>query len=300
VKVTLKRVGLVAAAAAVALALSSCAPGARMLSVPTFNLDARGSGFVGGAPPGIGDGSALFRLALVANNPNPFALKLAALEGDLFLQDVRAAAVSFRGGLDLPASGSARLVVDVRVPLTAAPALLETLGAALGGGQVRYRVDSSVAVDVLGTTQSFPRFTLVEGRLDAGLALVAPSLALSSASLRVEGVDSVAVDMELNVTNPGPIGYLVSSPQLVLQVGGQDAATFALRPVPVPANGSAVAALTFRFDPLRLGTALAEQVRSATLGSGLAVTIRGGWQLEAAGIASLDLAPTRLLEAVVR
>ncbi len=297
---SLKRVSLVAAAVLVAIALSSCAPGARMLSVPTFTLDAAGSGFVRIDPPGVGDGSAVFRLALVARNPNPFSLRLAALEGDLFLQDVRAAAVSFRGGLELPSNGSSRLVVDVRVPLTAAPALLESLADVLGGNRVRYRVDSTLAVDVLGTTQRFPRFTLVEGSLETGLALVAPSVAVGAASLRVEGLTSVAVDLELNVTNPGPIGYQLSSPQVVLQVGGQDAAVASLSPVPVPANGSAVAALTFRFDPLRLGPALAEQVRSAAAGSGLAVTLRGGWGLDAAGIASLELRPTRLLEAVVR
>jgi len=287
-------------AAVAALVLASCAPGARMLSAPTFTLDARGSGFVRIDPPGVGDGSALFRVALVAENPNPFALRLAALDGDLFLQDVRAAAVSFRGGLELQSQGSSRLVVDVRVPLTAAPALLESLANVLGAGQVRYRVESSVAVEVLGTTQRFPRFTLVEGRLDTGLALVAPSVALGATSLRVEGLNSVVVDMELNVTNPGPLGYLLSSPQVVLQVGGQDAATARLEPVPLPANGSAVARLSFRFDPLRLGPALAEQVRAATLGSGLAVTLRGGWGLDAAGIASLELRPTDLLDAVVR
>ncbi len=297
---TPKRLVPVALAAVAALLLSSCAPGARMLSAPTFALDARGSGFVRIDPPGVGDGSALFRLALVAQNPNPFALRLSALEGDLVLQDVRAAAVSFRGGLELPASGSSRLVVDVRVPLAAAPALLESLANVLGGARARYRVEASVAVEVLGTTQPFPRFTLVEGSLDTGLALVAPSVALGSAALRVEGLTSIAVDMELNVTNPGPIGYLLSSPQLVLQVGGQDAAVASLEPVPVPANGSAAATLTFRFDPLRLGPALAEQVRSAAAGAGLAVTLRGGWGLNAAGIATLDLSPTRLLEAVVR
>ncbi|HEX7039221.1 MAG TPA: LEA type 2 family protein [Trueperaceae bacterium] len=297
---TPKRLSLVALAAVAALVLSSCAPGARMLSAPTFALDARGSGFVRIDPPGVGDGSALFRLSLVAQNPNPFALRLSALEGDLFLQDVRAAAVSFRGGLELPASGSSRVVVDVRVPLAAAPALLESLANVLGGGRARYRVDASVAVEVLGTTQRFPRFTLVEGSLETGLALVAPSVALGSASLRVEGLNRVAVDMELNVTNPGPIGYLLSSPQLVLQVGGQDAAVARLEPVPVPANGSAVATLSFAFDPFRLGSALADQVRAAAAGGGLAVTLRGGWGLDAAGIATLDLSPTRLLEAVVR
>lgn len=295
-----KRVTILLLAVCAALVLSACAPGARMLSAPTFRLDPTGSGFVRIDPPGVGDGSALFRLAIVAENPNPYVLKLAALDGDLFLQDVRAAATQFRGGLELPANGTARLIIDSRVPLAAAPALLESLANVLGGGSVRYRVDAAVAVDVLGTTQRFPRFTVVQGELDTGLALVAPRVALSSSALRVEGLSSVVVDLVLNVTNPGQIGYLLSSPQLVLQVGGQDAAVAELAPTPVPANGSVEAAVTFRFDPLRLGAALAEQVRSAAGGSGLAVTLRGGWDLEAEGIASLGLRATNLLDAVVR
>lgn len=282
------------------LVMTACAPGARMLSAPTFRLDPSGSGFVRIDPPGVGDGSAVFRLVLVAENPNPFALRLAALDGDLYLQDVRAAQAQFRGGLELPANGSSRLILDARVPLTAAPALLESLANVLGAGTVRYRVDAGVSVDVLGSTQRFPRFTLVEGQLDTGLALVAPRVAVGAASMRIEGISSVAVDLELTVTNPGPIGYLLSSPQMVLKVGGQDAAVAEMTALPVPANGSGTAQLTFRFDPLRLGPALAEQVRSAAAGSGLAVTLRGGWELQAAGIAGLTLQPTDLLETVVR
>ncbi len=284
----------------VALLLAACAPGARMLSAPTFRLDPNGSGFLRIDPPGVGDGSAVFRLVLVAENPNPFALRLASVDGDLFMQEVRVARAQFRGDLELPPQGSSRLVMDVGVPLTAAPALLESLANVLGGGELRYRVEAGVGVDVLGTVQRFPRFTLVEGGLSTGLTLVAPRLAVASSALRIESVSSVAVDLELSVTNPGPIGYMLSSPQLVLKVGGQDAALAELQSLPVPANGMGTTTVTFRFDPLRLGAALAEQVRAATVGSGLAVTLRGGWDLDAAGIASLSLRPTDLLDAVVR
>ena len=58
---------------------------------------------------------------------------------------------------------------------------------------------------------------------------------------------------------------------------------------------STMTALSILRDP-----ALAEQVRSAAAGSGLAVTLRGGWELQAAGIAGLTLQPTDLLQTVVR
>lgn len=296
-----RSLGLVAVVVAAAIALAACAPGARMLSAPTFSIDAANSGFVRVDPPGIGDGTASFRVALRVHNPNPYAFKLAALDGDLFFQDVRAAALSFRGGLDVPAGGSAPLLLDVRVPLGAAPLLLDTLSGLVGGGEVRYRLEASVGVDLLGTVQRFPRFVLAQGALDTRLALSAPRLSLEGSQLRFESVNSVALTLELAVQNPGLLGYRVSAPQLNLRVAGQQAASASLSNAEVPAGGRAVVSLTFRFDPLQLGAALASQVQAAAAGAGgLSIAIDGGWQLEAPGIAALTLQPSRLLEAVAR
>lgn len=292
---------VVVAALAIFVLLGACAPGARMLSAPTFSVDQAGSGFVSIDPPGIGDGSALFRVAMRVTNPNPFGLKLAALDGDMFFNDTRAAALSFRGGLDLPASGTAQLLLDVRVPLGAAPALLESIASLVGGGSVRYRLDSAVAVDLLGTVQSFPRFTLASGELSNPLVISAPRLSLVSSSLRFESVSSVALALELSVSNPGIVGYRVSSPAVVLRVGGADAATASLGATAVPALGSATTTLTFRFDPLTLGPALAAQVQAASAGVGtLSFGLVGGWSLDAPGLAGLALEPANLLQDALR
>jgi len=272
-----------------------------MLAAPTFSVDAARSGFVRIDPPGIGDGTASFRLALRAENPNPFAIKLAALDGDLFLQDARVAAISFRGGIDLPASGSAPLLLDIKVPLGAAPALLDTIAALVGGGNVGYRVESAVGVELLGTVQRFPRFTLASGRVTTNLVLSAPELSLAGSELRFESVNSVALTLDLDIANPGIVGYNVSAPALVLRVGGQEAATGTLQGAAVPAAGTARARLTFRFDPLRLGAALAAQVQGAAAGvGGLSFSLDGAWNLEAPGVAALALQPKKLLEAVIR
>lgn len=285
----------------VALVLSACAPGARMLSAPTFTLDAARSGFVRVDPPGIGDGTASFRIALRAENPNAFSIKLASLDGDLFLQNSRAAALSFRGGIDLPAGGGAPLLLDVKVPLGAAPALLDTIASLVGGGDVSYRLESAVGVELLGTVQRFPRFTLAEGTVAGGLALSAPQLSLAGSELRFESVNSVSLTLELAIANPGIVGYAVVAPELALAVAGQQAATGTLSRVSVPAGGEARTQITFRFDPLRLGAALAAQVQGAAAGvGGLSVSLNGGWNLEAPGVAALALQPTRLLETVVR
>ncbi len=281
--------------------IAACAPGARVIAPPTFTIDASSSGFVRIDPPGVGDGTATFRLAMQAHNPNPVALKLASLDGGLFVQDVRAATVSFRGGLELRANGSSPVTIDVRVPLGAAPSLLDSIGRLIAGQSVRYRVDASVGVELLGTVQSFPAFTLAQGELTRPLLLSAPTVTLAGGSVRFDSVTSVAIGLDLALANQGIVGYRLSSPELRLRVAGVDAATVGLGAVEVPAAGAATASLVFRFNPLALGPALATQVQAASAGSsGLGFELVGSFSLEAPGLASLALQSATLLSDVLR
>lgn len=276
-------------------------PSANVMSVPTFSLDASRSGFVRIDPPGIGAGTALFRLVLDVNNPNVIPVKLAGLDGALFVKGTRAATATFRGGLDVPASGSAPLILDVNVPLGAAPALLEAIATYVGGAPTSYRLDAAVTVDVFGAPQRFPEFTLVTGELPAPNLLQAPLVELAGSSLRFESLNSVAVTVGIKLTNMGRLGFRVAAPDLTLSVAGASAASASLAAVELPAGGSAEVDLTFRFDPLALGAAVAAQVQAASAGAaGLAVALSGGWSLEAPGVATLALQPMGLLEAVLR
>lgn len=280
--------------------LSACVPSANVLAVPTFTLDAANSGFVRIDPPGVGEGAALFRMTLQVRNPNVVGIKLAGLDGVLFLRNTRAASATFRGGTEVPAGGSAALVLDVKVPLGAAPALLDVVANYVSGAATPYRLDAAVTIDVLGAPQRFPDFTLVSGELAAARGLQAPSVQLLGGDLRFEAVNSVAVNLELRLTNPGIIGFKVAAPELRFAVAGAHAAIGALSAVELPAGESAVVALTFRFDPLTLGAAIATQVQAASTGAGLAVSLNGGWSLEAPGIATVALQSTGLLDAVLR
>ncbi len=289
-----------AAAVAVALALVSCAPTANVLAVPTFQLDAANSGFVRIDPPGIGDGTALFRMALTVRNPNAVGVKLAGLDGALFLSSTRAATATFRGGIDVPANGTAALLLDVRVPLGAAPALLDTIANYFAGSGTPYRLDAAVTIEVFGVPQRFPDFTLARGELAPARGLLAPQLQLVGGELRFESVNSVALAVNLRLTNPGILGMRVTAPSLQLAVAGAPAATGSLTTVELPAGGSSEVALTFRFNPLALGAAVAAQVQAASTGAGLALGLNGAWQLEAPGIASVALQGTSLLNDILR
>ncbi len=280
--------------------LGACVPTANVLSVPTFTLDAANSGFVRIDPPGVGEGAALFRMTLQVRNPNAIGIKLAGLDGALFLRNTRAATVTFRGGVDVPAGGSGSLVLDVKVPLGAAPALLDVIANYVSGATTPYRLDAAVTIDVFGAPQRFPDFTLVSGELGALRGLQAPTVQLVGGNLRFEAVNSVAVNLNLTLTNPGIIGFKLAAPELRFAVAGADAATGALSAIELPAGSSADVTLTFRFDPLALGAAIALQVQAASTGAGLAVTLNGGWNLEAPGIATVALQSTGLLDGVLR
>lgn len=290
-----------AIAAMLLVLLGACAPGAAVLSPPSFTLDASKSGFVSIDPPGVGDGTALFRLALTVTNPNPVGVRLSGLDGALFLREARAASTSFRGGIDLPANKSAPLILDVRVPLGAAPALLDTIANFVAGGATPYRFDAGVTIDVFGAPQRFPTFTIVRGELAPPGGLPAPRFTLLGSQLRFESVNSVVIELNAELANPGLIGYQAQVPELVLSVGGAQAATASLPKVAVPSGGVAPVTLTFRFDPLSLGTAIAAQVQAASAGvGGLSVQLNGGWRLEAPGIVTTSLEPTSLLRDVLR
>lgn len=295
------RATLLAAVTLALVLLAACAPGAAVLQPPTFTLDAERSGFVRIDPPGVGDGSALFRLALAVANPNPVGVRLSGLDGDLYLRDARAASSSFRGAIDLPARANAPLVLDVKVPLGAAPVLLDTIANFVAGNPIPYRFDAAVTIDVFGTPQPFPAFTLARGELTRPAVIVAPQLRLLSSELRFEAVDRVSLALQAELTNPGLIGYLVQVPELALSVGGAAAAVAELAPVGVPGGSTATVGLTFRFDPLALGAAVAAQVQAASAGlGGLSIQLSGSWRLEAPGVATTTLGVTSILRDTLR
>lgn len=289
------------AAIAILLLAGACAPGAQVLSPPTFRLDAAGSGFVRIDPPGVGSGTALFRLALVVENPNPVGVRLAGLDGDLYLRDRRAAGASFRGGIDLPARGTAPLTLDVVVPLGAAEDVLAAVSALVGGAPLPYRLDATVTVDVFGAPQRFPSFTVARGEVTRLEGLQAPRLEVVGSEVRFVSVRNVEVRLDLRLGNGGIVGYRAQAPSVTLMIGGSAAATASLAAVEVPAGGDGRAGLVFSFDPVALGAALAAQVQAAASGvGGLAFTLSGGWDLEAPGIAALRLEPAALVQDVLR
>lgn len=277
----LRRPAVLLALVALAALLAACAPAASLLAPPEFRLR-EGARLERLEPPGVGGGAAVFVLPLEVENPNAFGLRLASLDGSLFVDGVRAADTAFRGGVALPARGRAPLTLEVRAPLAEAPALLAQLGELALGQETRLRLDGTVGVDVLGRAQTLPTVTLVDTTVRQPLRLEPPRVRLDrdATSARLDGL-RLRVRVGLELDNPLPVGYLLRAPELTLSLAGRAVGTAGLPATPVPAEGSGRAVLDFDVPVADLGAALLARLRG---GGGVELALGGELALELPGI----------------
>ena len=274
------------AAVAVAL-LVACVPGAEpALAAPTFRLVPDASRIVRLDPPGaFSEGGMLVRVALRATNPNPIGVRLATLEGDLWLNGVPAAGLRFVDGLDLPPRAAADLAVEVAVPLGRLDDLLGPLSDAVAGRPLAYRVDAVVGIDVLGVPTRFPAVTIARGEVrQADLLPAVPRVAFDPAATGVMEArfDRVTLAVGLIVDNPGPLGFVLRAPDARLRLGDREVASLGVPAVRVAARSSATWSQQIVVSPLALGVGLATQLQSVATGGAAAIDIAllGSWELD--------------------
>jgi hypothetical protein len=293
---------LASSLAAVAIAaLVACLPGTEpILAAPTFRLVPDASRIVRLDPPGaFSEGGMLVRVALRATNPNPIGVRLAELEGDLWLGGAAAAGLRFVGGLDLPPRGAADVVVEVAVPLGRLDALVGPLTDAVAGRPLTYRVDAVVGVDVLGVPTRFPAMTIARGEVrQADLVPAAPRVSFDPATTGVKEArfDRVTLSIGLIVDNPGPLGFVLRAPDARLRLGDREVASVGVPAVRVAARSSATWAQEVVVSPVALGVALATQLQAVAAGGAAAIDIAilGSWELDL-GVLGRWNAPSGLL-----
>jgi LEA14-like dessication related protein len=277
---------------AVALVLGACAPAASgVLSPPTFRLVSEASGLTRLDLPGFGAGGATFRLVVEAHNPNPVPLRIAGLDGDVFLAGARVAAATFPEGVALSPRGSSRVTLDVTVGADRLPELLVPLTDVLAGRPVEYRIDGALAVEVLGAVQRFPSVTLARGTIAQDIALAAPTVALDAAASGVRSVsfDGVTIDLALRVRNPNLVGVVLRAPDARLRIGGRDVAIVQLVAGRVAAHSETTVVQRVVVNPVQLGAAVVTQLQDLAAGrpASVDVAIVGSWELEVPGLRSV-------------
>lgn len=159
------------AASAAALAVSGCAALGSLgesVSAPRFSESAERDSEIRLLLPStsLPRGGAAVRLWARVDNPNPVALTLSDLAGDLFLEGTRAVRVDLPLGLPLPASGDATFPIEARLDFRDVEELADVLLRALQGNRLEYRLDGSFSVQAAGLrTPRFGPMTLLEGRV---------------------------------------------------------------------------------------------------------------------------------------
>jgi hypothetical protein len=109
-------------------------------------------------------GGATLRIHARVQNPNAFGLTLAALRGNLFLENAQAAAVEFPLGMPLAAGGDTVIPIDINISFSDVPGLVEAAQRILTQNRVGYRLDGTVTVDAAPFGQpSFGPTTWLQG-----------------------------------------------------------------------------------------------------------------------------------------
>lgn len=101
------------------------------------------------APPTAGRplGGAVLRVWAHVQNPNTFGMTLAALAGNLFLEDTQAATVDFPLGLPLSARADTIIPIELNISFADVPGLVGVAQRILTQNRVAYRLDGTLTVD---------------------------------------------------------------------------------------------------------------------------------------------------------
>lgn len=160
---TVLNLGLVPLAA---LAIGSCATLNQLVQPPTFEV-AQGRDTqlqLLGPSTSRPLGGASLRIWTRVRNPNAFGLTLAALRGNIFLEDTRAGDVNFPLGLPLSAAGDTIIPLDVNISFADVPGLIDVAQRIVSRNMVSYRLDGTVTVDAAPFGQpSFGPSTWISG-----------------------------------------------------------------------------------------------------------------------------------------
>ncbi|MGH7475683.1 MAG: LEA type 2 family protein [Longimicrobiales bacterium] len=109
-------------------------------------------------------GGAALRLWARVQNPNPLGITLTALDGTLYMEGTRAAAVDLPLGLPLPAAGDTVVPLDIRLGFADLPDLADLARRWFAGSTLDYRLDGTVTVDAGALGQpTFGPETLLRG-----------------------------------------------------------------------------------------------------------------------------------------
>ncbi len=267
--------------------LASCVPGVSVVQAPTISVAPGGARLVRLEPPGVGSGSALIRLDLEIRNPNPVGLTLAGLDGELFLSGRSVATSRFPAGVTIPARGDAPLTLEVAVPLDGAAGVADAMARLVQGQGVPYRLELALEVEAFGVAQRFPARPVASGEVRFPGELRAPTVRFdaSASRVRVDGL-TAQIEVGLRIDNPGPLGFVATSPELELRLDGRSVGRASFPRTAVPAGSEVPAFVSVEVGVAQIGAALLSRLRTG--GAGLEIAVRGVAAFEVPGVTRVE------------
>ncbi len=146
----MKRMGI-AGVAGMALLLTSCAQLglSAIVQPPRFSTVSGRDAEIRLLGPSAGRplGGAAVRIYAHVENPNTFGLNLTRLAGDLFLEDTRAADVSFPLGLPLTAQQDTIIPIEIALSFSELGDLADVVSRVFTNNRVDYRLDGTLSID---------------------------------------------------------------------------------------------------------------------------------------------------------
>jgi hypothetical protein len=160
---TIRTASIVAAAT---LTLGSCATLSQIVQPPRFTVaEGRDTQLQLLGPSSTRPlGGATLRIWTRVQNPNSFGLTLAALRGNVYLEDTRASEVDFPFGLPLGAASDTVIPLDINISFSDLPGLVDVAQRIVTRNMVAYRLDGTLTVDAAPFGQpSFGPTTWIQG-----------------------------------------------------------------------------------------------------------------------------------------
>jgi hypothetical protein len=151
---------------AAALATGSCATLSQIVQPPQFSVAEGRDSQIRILGPSLSRplGGASLRIWTHVRNPNAFGLTLAALQGNIFLENERAGEVNFPLGLPLTAAGDTIIPLDINISFSDLPGLVDVAQRIVSRNRVAYRLDGTLTVDAAPFGQpSFGPSTWIRG-----------------------------------------------------------------------------------------------------------------------------------------
>ena len=283
-----------------ALGLAACAPGTAIKSArplgeiqpPTFQLVAGQTSIERFDPPGAGSGLSM-TVGTLVRNPNRFPVRLQSVAYTVVLHGDRVGKGTLSPGLYLGPGATAPLRFPIHSDLKNNRSLLRAVVRAFADTPLPFRIEGTLRFTSSSYAFESRRGVLVSGATLARQTVEPPRLRLDERTTRAftlrPGVPVVQVVVQ--ASNPGDIGYFLYGKDLALTLAGQAMAREDMRPVPLAAGQDGRIDLVFYPDPKKLSANAEAALQAALQGIPTLLRVKGTLTMDVLGVDSFTVPP---------